>query len=356
MIGRCQMYKKFIVSLLGLSLFTTCYAQLLPEEQNTIEVFRQISPKVVFIHRLATVVDPFRTQMALKQAGSGSGIIWDSKGHVVTNFHVIKGADKFQVTINGITANADVIGFEPRKDLAVLAIRSDKVLAQLKDFKPIDIAMTSELQVGQKAIAIGNPFGFDHSLTVGVISALGRQVPGVGGVTIHDMIQTDASINPGNSGGPLLDSSGRLIGLNTAIFSESGTSAGVGFAVPATEISRIVNQIIQHGRVRLAGLGIQPVPPSIAQHLGVESGILVADVLPNTPAAQAGLQPTRRDGFGRLILGDIIVAINGHPVKNYDELYHLLSEVEIGAIVKVQLIRQGQTHVIKCKTIDIGAF
>ena len=301
-------------------------AQTLPDEQNTIDVFRKISSKVVFIHRLTTVVDPLRQAAALKQSGSGSGLIWDKHGHVVTNFHVIKGADKFQISINGMTVSADVIGYEPRKDLAVLAINSSKALDQLKDFTPIEIAPTHELQVGQKALAIGNPFGFDHSLTVGVISALGRQVPGIGGVTIHDMIQTDASINPGNSGGPLLDSSARLIGLNTAIFSESGSSAGIGFAVPSSEIKRIVNQIIQHGRVRLAGVGLQPVPTSIAQHLGVLSGVLVADVLPNTPAARVGIRGTGRDGLGRLVLGDVIEAVNGHPIKNYDELYHLLNK------------------------------
>jgi S1-C subfamily serine protease len=189
-----------------------------------------------------------------------------------------------------------------------------------------------------------------------VISAVGRQMPGIGGVTIHDMIQTDAAINPGNSGGPLLDSSGRLIGMNTAIYSESGSSAGVGFAVPADEISRVVNQIIHHGRVKLAGIGIQPVPPSIASHLGVMKGILVADVLANTPAQLAGIRPTHRDAIGRLVLGDIIVGINGHPIKNYDELYHLLTKIDIGAMVTVSIIRENQSIDLKFKTIDIGAY
>ncbi len=347
------MFKKLLFLM---CLSSQLMAQTLPDEQNTIDVFRKISSKVVFIHRLTTVVDPLRQAAALKQSGSGSGLIWDKQGHVVTNFHVIKGADKFQISINGMTVSADVIGYEPRKDLAVLAINSSKALAQLKDFTPIEIAPTHELQVGQKALAIGNPFGFDHSLTVGVISALGRQVPGIGGVTIHDMIQTDASINPGNSGGPLLDSSARLIGLNTAIFSESGSSAGIGFAVPSSEIKRIVNQIIQHGRVRLAGVGLQPVPVSIAQHLGVLSGVLVADVLPNTPAARVGIRGTGRDGLGRLVLGDVIEAVNGHPIKNYDELYHLLNKVDIGTTIKLKLNRGGHPVMVSCKTIDIGAF
>lgn len=344
---------------LGLFFSTLSFAQspqLLSEEKNTISVFQKVSPRVAFIHRLTTVVDPFHQSFEVKESGSGSGILWDDKGHVITNFHVIKGADKFSVSIHGQTSDATVIGYEPRKDIAVLAIQSKKLIAELKNIAPLEIAPTAELQVGQKALAIGNPFGFDHSLTVGVISALGRQVPGVGGVKIHDMIQTDASINPGNSGGPLLDSNARLIGMNTAIFSESGNSAGVGFAVPATEIQQIVNQIIQHGRVKLAGIGIQPVSPSIAQHFGIRKGILVADVMPGTPAQLAGLLPTHRDGFGRIVLGDIIIGLNGHPIKNYDELYHLLSQIEIGTKVKLAVLRHGKIVTLVIKTIDIGAY
>ena len=348
----------FLVTVLGLSLqasFATV-PNLLNDEKNSIEVFHTAADKVVFIHRLATVVDPMKQVLAVKEAGSGSGIVWDKEGHVLTNFHVIKGAEQFSLSLHGKTYHATVIGFEPRKDIAVLKIQSPDMLSVLKDFKPLELAPTSELQVGQKALAIGNPFGFDHSLSVGVISAVGRQMPGIGGVTIHDMIQTDAAINPGNSGGPLLDSSGRLIGMNTAIYSESGSSAGVGFAVPADEISRVVNQIIHHGRVKLAGIGIQPVPPSIASHLGVMKGIVVADVLANTPAQLAGIRPTHRDAIGRLVLGDIIVGITGHPIKNYDELYHLLTKIDIGAMVTVTIIRENQSIDLKFKTIDIGAY
>ena len=197
--------------------------QMLPGERNTIEIFQKISPKVVYVHRMNTVATHVHEPLQVVQSGSGSGIIWDNKGHVVTNFHVIKGADTLSVTIGKMTIPAKVIGADPRKDIAVLLLKSPIAINDLKSFKPIEIAHTHDLLVGQKAIAIGNPFGLDHSLTIGVISALGRQVPGVGGVTIRDMIQTDASINPGNSGGPLLDSAGRLIGLNTMIYSQSGT-------------------------------------------------------------------------------------------------------------------------------------
>ena len=355
---RVNLKRYLLASMLSLStqISFALVPNLLNDEKNSIEIFRTAADKVVFIHRLTTVVDPMHQILAVKEAGSGSGIVWDKKGHVLTNFHVIKGAEQFSISLHGKTYHATVIGFEPRKDIAVLKIQSPDLLNVLKDFKPLEAAPTAQLQVGQKALAIGNPFGFDHSLTVGVISAVGRQMPGVGGVTIHDMIQTDASINPGNSGGPLLDSSGRLIGMNTAIYSESGSSAGVGFAVPADEISRVVNQIIQHGRVKLAGIGIQPVPPSIAAHLGVINGILVADVLANTPAHAVGIRPTHRDAIGRLILGDVIVGIDGHPIKNYDELYHLLTKIDIGATVTVTIMRNHQAIDLKFKTIDIGAY
>ena len=199
---------------------------LLPDEQNTVEVFQKASPKVVYVHRLATVTNHRSSKKMQVPDGAGSGIIWDGKGHIVTNYHVIKGADKLAITLGNMTVPAKVIGAEPRKDIAVLQINSIHALSFLKSFKPFEIVNLTDLMVGQKAIAIGNPYGLDHSLSKGVISALGRQVPGIGGVTIRNMIQTDTPINPGNSGGPLLNSSGQLIGLNTMIFSRSGSSAG----------------------------------------------------------------------------------------------------------------------------------
>ncbi|HBI22575.1 MAG TPA: peptidase, partial [Legionella sp.] len=201
-----------------------------------------------------------------------------------------------------------------------------------------------------------NPFGLDHSLTMGVVSALGRQIPGVGGVTIRDMIQTDAAINPGNSGGPLLDSAGRLMGLNTLIYSDSGSSAGVGFAVPADDIQRTVTQIIQNGRVKLAGIGIQPVEPRMAARFGVKRGILIADILPNTPAVTAGLRKTHRSRMGQVILGDVIVGLNGHEIKNYDALYHLLTDVTVGDDVTLTVLREGMRVYHRVKTIDIAAY
>lgn len=348
----------FLFCLIGgvsASSYATPLDSYLPSERNTIEVFQKASPKVVYVHRMTTVATRAHRPKHVVPSGTGSGIIWDNQGHIVTNFHVIHGADVFAVTLGKMTVPAKVIGAEPRKDLAVLQLKSPVALKSLAAFTPFEIAHTPDLFVGQKAIAIGNPFGFDHSLTIGVISALGRQVPGAGGVTIHDMIQTDASINPGNSGGPLLDSAGRLIGLNTVIFSQSGSSAGVGFAVPADEIARTVTQIIQHGRVRLAGIGIKPIEPKVAKQLGVEKGILISAVLPHTPAATAKLRATQHDHWGRVSLGDVIVGLNGHPVVNYDELYNLLTEIKIGDEVTLTVLRDHLLIYHKMKTIDIAA-
>ena len=329
--------------------------ELLPNERNTVEVFQKAAPKTVYVHRLTTIVNHSSERLQIP-AGSGSGIIWDDKGHVVTNFHVIHGADQFAVSIGQITVPAKVIGVEPRKDIAVLAFTSPKALKLLKAYQPFAIAHTNELLVGQKAIAIGNPFGLDHTLTVGVVSALGRQVPGVGGIKIRDMIQTDASINPGNSGGPLLDSAGRLMGLNTAIYSQSGSSAGIGFAVPADDIARIVQQIIKHGRVVLAGIGIQRADPHVAERLGIKKGILIAGVLAHTPAATAGLLGTHRDAWGRTVLGDIIVSLDGHTVDNYDALYNLLTEISVGDKITLKVLRLGKFINYKIKTIDIAGY
>ena len=335
--------------------YSTTLDELLPNERNTVEIFEKFSPKVVYVHRLTTVMN-HSYERSQVPAGAGSGIIWDAMGHIVTNFHVVNGADNLAISIGKLTVPAKVIGVEPRKDIAVLAVRSPKALALLKSYVPFELARTGDLLVGQKTVAIGNPFGLDHSLSVGVISALGRQVPGAGGVAIRDMIQTDTSINPGNSGGPLLDSKGRLIGLNTVIYSNSGSSAGVGFAVPADDIARIVPQIIKNGRVVLSGIGIQWIGDNVSKQLGINQGILIGNVIPHTPAALAGLHGTQRDGWGRLHLGDIIIALNGHPVTTYDTLYNLLTDIKIGSHITITVLREGKQINYKLKTIDIAAY
>lgn len=326
----------------------------LASEKNTINVFQQSSPKVVYIQRLVTKKES--SKIIQVSDGAGSGIIWDNAGHIVTNYHVIRGAKQIAVSVGDTTVHAKVIGAEPRKDIAVLVLNSPKLLKQLKTYKSFDIAPTKDLQVGQKTIAIGNPFGFEHTVTTGIISSLGRQFPGIGGVSIHHAIQTDAAINPGNSGGPLLDSQGRLIGLNAAIFSQSGNSAGIGFAIPSDDIVRSVNQIIQHGRVVLAGIGIERADVAVAKRLGVTRGILIANVLPNTPAAKAGFMVTKHNRWGKTELGDVIVAINAHKVSDYDTFYNLFTEINVGEKVSVTVMRHGKPITRTMNTIDIEAY
>ncbi len=327
---------------------------LLSTEQNNIDVFQQSSPKVVYIQRFVTVTKHFKKEQ--RPDGAGSGIVWDNAGHIVTNYHVIKGANHLQVMMGDLSVSAKVVGAEPRKDIAVLSVSSPKALAKIKTLKPFEFAPTKKLLVGQKTIAIGNPFGLDHSLTIGVISALDRQFPGVGGVSIHGAIQTDASINPGNSGGPLLDSNGRLIGLNTAIYSQNGSSAGIGFAVPSDDIQHVATQIIKNGRVTLAGIGIERAEPKLAEKLGVKKGILIANILPNTPAAKANLAITGRDRRGHTFVGDVIVSVNDQPVDNYDVFYNLFTEIGVGEEIKVTVLRNGKRFNHKMKTIDIAAY
>ncbi len=358
MILSLMTWRRLLWALLGSLMLTPVFAssRLLEDERNTIAVFQKSSPKVVYVHRMNVLARHFREPLHLAPSGTGSGIIWDKNGTIVTNYHVIKGGVAFTVTLGKKNFAAHVIGAEPRKDLAVLKIDDPKVRDVLRTFVPFTLAKTSTLLVGQKVLAIGNPFGFDHSLTTGVISALGRQVPGIGGVMIHDMIQTDASINPGNSGGPLLDSQGHLLGLNTVIYTPSGSSSGVGFAVPMDDLDRTVNAIVQHGHVTLSGFGIQPVDPQRAQALGIKKGVLIAEVLPHTPAAAAAWRATLRDAWGRLHLGDVIVAINGRDVANYDQLYHQLNHIKIGESVLVTIERDHHRENHRMKTIDITAY
>lgn len=235
---RCFIF--FLFSFVSVHAIADDMDGLLANEKNTIEVFRRASPKVVYIHRLGKS-SAFSSKLV--KTGTGSGILWDKQGHIVTNYHVIHGALKIYVRMQSMTVPARIIAYVPAKDIAVLQINSPKARNLLKSFKPFPTVKMSHLMVGQKAIAIGNPFGFDHTLTTGVISALGRSVP-VGHGVMHHMIQTDAPVNPGNSGGPLLDSKGRLIGMNSSIFSNTGSSAGIGFAVPADELDQIVHKLI----------------------------------------------------------------------------------------------------------------
>ena len=307
-------------------------------EQATVELFRNASPSVVFITKLSVRVDPFRRNALAMPEGTGSGFVWDQQGHVVTNFHVIAGADAARVTLDDQSVwPAQLVGVYPDKDLAVLRIE-----APADQLHPLPVGESGNLEVGQHVFAIGNPFGLDHTLSAGVISGLGREIMSIGGRPIQGAIQTDAAINPGNSGGPLLDSAGRLIGVNTAIYSPSGTNAGVGFAVPVDIVRVVVPQLIQTGRVERAGLGVQIDEGQLGRRLGVR-GVLVLGVVDGSGAASVGLRPTRRDPqTGGIILGDVIVAVDGEPTPDAVSLYRILDRHDVGDAVRLTVQRNGQ--------------
>ena len=314
------------------------------DERNTIAVFRTAAQSTVFVTQTRIVEDYFAGTLQEVPAGSGSGFVWDDQGTIVTNFHVVDGARNVTVTFHDQqTFEAKVVGLEARKDIAVL-----RVVAPAKLLVPIHVAKGEQVEVGQKAIAIGNPFGLDHTLTTGVISAIGRQVQGAGGVSIRDMIQTDAAINPGNSGGPLLDSSGKLIGMNTMIFSKSGGSAGIGFAVPIGTISRIVPQILKTGRAEQVGIGIGVDPvQKLERRLG-QSGVIVLHVPEGGAAAAAGLRGLTRTRRG-LALGDVIVGIDGTRIQQFDDLYTALDQHKPDDTVKVTVLRGEGTVTLSIK-------
>jgi S1-C subfamily serine protease len=312
----------------------TARGELAADETSTIELFKSVSPSVVYITSKTVRQDLFSFNAMEVPQGTGSGFVWDANGYVVTNFHVIKDAQAADVTLaDHSTWKAQLVGVAPDKDLAVLKIDAPKHL-----LPAIAIGTSSDLEVGQKVFAIGNPFGFDQTLTTGVISGLGREIESVTRRPIAGVIQTDAAINPGNSGGPLLDSAGRVIGINTAIFSPSGAYAGIGFAVPIDVANRLVPQIIRDGRVRKAGLGIEIAQDYLVRRLGA-TGTLVMAVAPGGAADKAGLRPTRRDARGNLILGDLIVAVDGQPVRESRDLYRLLDTHEVGEVVRLRVVR-----------------
>jgi len=306
-------------------------------EKAVIALFRQASPSVLHITAISVQRDLFTLNLYQIPEGTGSGFVWDHSGNIITNFHVIQNADVAQVTLGDQTTwKARRVGVAPDKDIAVLRID-----APTNRLQPIPIGTSKDLQVGQSVFAIGNPFGLDQSLTTGVISALGREIESVTRRPIQGVIQTDAAINPGNSGGPLLDSAGRLIGVNTAIYSPSGVSAGIGFAIPVDTVNRIVSELIRYGKVTRPGIGVQIAEEQIADRLGVK-GILIVDVVPGSAAAKAGIRPTRREGSGRLRLGDVITAVDGKKVESANELFILLENYKVGDVVSISLLRDGK--------------
>ncbi|MGR9116430.1 MAG: S1C family serine protease [Gammaproteobacteria bacterium] len=309
-------------------------------EQVTIQLFQNTSPSVVNISTVSQQVNPWTRDITRIPKGSGSGFFWNDKGYIVTNFHVLEGASEAWVRLQDQrNLRAALVGASPQHDLAVL-----RILVPFDKTVPIALGSSKELQVGQSVFAIGNPFGLDHTLTTGVISALNRSIAVSPTKHFDDLIQTDAAVNPGNSGGPLLDSAGRLIGINTAIFSPSGASAGIGFAVPVDIINRVVPMLIAKGRYIPPILGIASddrISHLITRNLGVD-GLLLLEVQPGFPAHQAGLKGSQLDSNGNIIPGDIIQALDDKTVRDMESLLDVLSDYNAGDRVKVSAWRNGE--------------
>jgi S1-C subfamily serine protease len=317
---------------------------LAADEAATIELFRAASPAVAYITSVAVRRDLFTLNVFEIPQGSGSGFLWDTAGHVVTNFHVVAAASSARVTLADRSSwDAKLVGVAPEKDLAVLRIDAPR-----GRLPPLALGTSANLQVGQTVFAIGNPFGFDRTLTTGVISALGREIESPAGLTIRDVIQTDAAINPGNSGGPLLDSAGRLIGVNTAIASPSGAFAGVGFAIPVDTVAWVVPELIARGRIERPALGVELAPANVAAQLEVE-GALVLNVVEGSGAEAAGIRGTRRGTLGGLDLGDAIVEVAGRPVRSAEDLVLALERRKAGETVAVVLLRDGRTREVQVR-------
>ena len=321
------------------------------EEQLVINVYEQVSPAVVHIASRVITLSFFWGP--IPQEGTGSGFVIDKEGHIVTNNHVVEGADEVEVTLSdGTRVPAEVVGTDPFNDLAVI-----KINVPSAKLYPVELGSSADLRVGQRAIAIGNPFGLDRTLTTGVISSLGRPLEAENGRVIYNVIQTDAAINPGNSGGPLLDSRGRVIGVNTAI--RTGAE-NIGFAVPVDTVKRVVPELIERGRYRHPWLGTlsYSIDPELVQglRLPVEKGILVAQIYRDSPAAKADLRGGNREvtvGNRRILAGgDIIVAINGQPIENHEDLtVYLETETQVGQVVELTIMRGDQEMTIE---VELG--
>ena len=318
----------------------TARGELAADERATIEIFEHASPSVVFISTRQRVRDLWTRNVFSVPRGTGSGFIWDDLGHVVTNNHVIEGASEATVRLNdGRSYSAVLVGASPAHDLAVLRIN-----VAFDRPPPVPVGTSGDLKVGQKVFAIGNPFGLDYTLTGGLVSALDRSLSENGGATIEHLIQTDAAINPGNSGGPLLDSAGRLIGINTAIYSPSGAYAGIGFAVPVDTVNRVVPQLIARGKYTRPSLGVSvdaEINRVLTRQLGIK-GVLLLDVEPGSAADAAGLRGTRIDRDGDLIPGDVVVAMDGQVIDSVSKLLARLDDHSIGDQVTLRIWRAGR--------------
>jgi S1-C subfamily serine protease len=312
-------------------------AALTDDERSLTALFEQASPAVVFITSVSLRRDFFRFNVMEIPSGTGSGFVWDDRGNIVTNYHVISGGDRAEVTLaDGSTWEATLVGTAREKDLAVLHIEAPR-----DRLRTLAIGTSHDLKVGQTVLAIGNPFGYDQTLTTGIVSALGREIVSPDGVPIRDVIQTDAAINPGNSGGPLLDSAGRLIGVNTAIVSPSGAYAGIGFAIPVDTVNWVVPQLIAYGKVQRPSLGVELAPDYIVRRSGIEGAVVIA-VERGSSAERAGVRPAYRDRRGRVVVGDVIVAVDGEPVRSAGELGLALERRHEADTVELTVNRDGK--------------
>ena len=323
------------------------------EELETIDLFRKCSQSVVFIKSSVVRANPFSRNVMERPQGTGSGFVWDKEGHIVTNFHVVSEADRAQVILpDQSTWEAKAVGYAQGKDIAIL-----KIDAPSSALQPIPIGSSRDLEVGQQAFAIGSPFGLDQTLTTGVISGLDREITSPSGRRITDVIQTDAAINPGNSGGPLLDSSGRLIGVNTAIVSPSGAYAGIGFAIPVDVVNRIVPQLIEYGQIVRPWLGISWTDPRELARAGIDvKGVHVRKVVEGGPAEAAGIRPTAFIGDSNFQLGDFIVQMDEKPIESTDDLFDFLESAKVSQQVRVKLLRpeiDRDADEIKMRKVDV---
>ena len=344
-------YSVKIMALILLGLMVYSAWALTEDEQNNIDIYRKASQAVVNITTVVLERDFFMG--IVPREGSGSGFIIDIKGHIVTNNHVIKDARRIEVTLsNGKKLPGRLVGKDPANDLAII-----KIDAPVSDFKALELGSSSNLQVGQKVLAIGNPFGLTETITTGIISSLGRSIRSEEGQLMEDLVQTDAAINPGNSGGPLLDSEGMVIGINTAIFSPSGGSVGIGFAIPVDTAKQIIPDLIAKGRPSYPWLGVNlyPLQPGIARALGlrVDRGALIVEIIPGSPADRAGLRGSERLArLGNITIpigGDVIVAFNGEEVDSSEELLRVIRKHRPGELVKIRILRNNRFKVVTVK-------
>jgi S1-C subfamily serine protease len=317
------------------------------EEANSTEIFSKASPSVVFVTNTALRRSFFTLNVQEIPQGAGTGFVWDKSGLIVTNFHVIAGAHRLMVTLQDRSEHeAEVIGLAPEKDLAVLRIKEppDNLLT-------LPLGDSSELTVGRKVLAIGNPFGLDTTLTTGVVSALGREIQAPGNRKIRGVIQTDAAINPGNSGGPLLNSLGQLVGVNTAIYSPSGASAGIGFAIPVNTVKDVVPQLISYGRILRPMIGVELASDRWVRRYRIE-GLPVVQVYPGLPAARVGISGAYRGSGGEVVLGDIITSIDGQQVRSNDDYYAALEKRKPGDTVTIKTRRGNEVKTYQVEVIE----